>query len=212
LLVAGLSVAAAIGFAFLVRLPLPFDGFAAVVAAGLAGGLTLALGLLAPASWIWTDTERLRHAFRVMHNISDIRTNLVLEAITLAHRRAQAMRSAASSFSEPLKTRTLTLADRMDAIAHEIFYDPKALSVHRESLIRSELIEDAVVTHSSLRRRSKAESNAEQIAESRVKITAALDALEAAFDKNEARMADKLLQQVDVSSATAELLLRRRAT
>lgn len=211
-MVAGLALTLATAFAFLIRLPLPFDGFAALVAAGLAGGGTLALGLLAPASWIWTDTERLRHAFRVRHNISDLRTNLVFEAITLAHRRAQAMRSAADRFSEPLKTRTLTLADRMDAIAHEIFYDPQALSVHRESLIRSELIEDAVVTHSSLRLRSKADANAEQIGASRVKITAALDALEAAFDKNETRMADKLLQQVDVSSATAELLLRRRVT
>ena len=69
-----------------------------------------------------------------------------------------------------------------------------------------------MVSHSRLRRRSKADANAEQIAESRAKIAAALDALEAAFDKNETRMADKLLQQVDVSSATAELLLRRRVT
>ena len=203
-------VVATTTFALIIRLPLPFDGFAAVVAAVLAGGLTLSLGLLAPAHWIWTDTERLRHAFGIRHGLSALRSGNVLSAITTAHARASVMRQAAAFFAPPLDARANTVADRMDAIAREIFYEPEALSVHRESLIRSELIEEAVLTHANLRRRGETDANAAQVVQSREKLDAALDALEDAFDNNESRLADRLLQQVDVSSATAEMLLRRR--
>lgn len=205
------SVILAVGFALLVRLPLPFDGFATATAAVLAFGLTLVLGMLAPAHWIWTDAERLRHAFGLRHGLSDLRSGNVLSAITTAHGRADALRRAAANFQPPLDARTRAVADRMDAVARELFYDPDALSVHRESLIRTELIEEAVITHASLRLRGQSDINATQIAESRAKVDTALAALEEAFDRNENRLADQLLHKVDISSATAEMLLRRRS-
>lgn len=210
-LVAVLAGAAAAGFAFLVRLPLPFDGFAAVVAACLGLGLTLSVGMLAPSRWIWTDAERLRHAFAIRHGLSDARSTHVLSAITTAHGRASALRRAAVHFKPPLDQNTRQVADRIDEIARELFYAPDALSVYRESLIRTELVEEAVTTHAKMRQRGKDDTNATQIAESRIKVDTALKALDAAFGRNEGQLANQLLHKVDVSSATAEMLLQRRA-
>ena len=210
-LVAIPAVVIAAGFALGVRLPLPFDGFAIAVAAGLALILTLAFGLALPARLLWSDAERLAHAFSQRHAVSDASAKVALDAITRAHGRAALLRGASARFAEPLQDRARALADRLDGAAREIFYDPDTLSVHRKTLVRSELIEDAVAAHGALRGRAESDANRAQIAESRAKLTAALDALDDAFDASETRVADKLLAQVDVASATAETLLARRS-
>lgn len=203
------AVALAVAFALLVRLPLPFPGFAAVTAGGGAFVLTLAFGLALPARFLWSDAERLAHAFGQRHAISDAGARVALDTITRAHDRAALLRQASPKFAEPLQARSLAMADRLDAAAREIFYDPEALAVHRKTLVRSELIEDAVTAHATLRGRGETEANSAQMAESRAKLGAALDALETAFDAAEAQVADTLLAQVDVASATAETLLGR---
>lgn len=209
-LVAVIVTVSAAGFALIARLPLPFDGFAAVAAALMAGMSTLSLTMMAPARWIWTDAERLRHAFAQRHNMSELRSENVLDAITAAHARADQFRNGAALFAAPLDQRTKEMADRLDDIARDLFYHPDALSVHRQALVRSELIEEAVLGHASLRKRGQSDVNAPQIAQSKDRVDAALISLEDAFDHNENRLADRLVQQVEISSATAEMLLKRR--
>lgn len=205
------AVLIAVVFALFTRLPLPFDGFAIAAAAGLALILTLAFGLALPARLLWSDAERLAHAFSQRHEISDAGARVALDAITRAHDRAALLRGASTNFAEPLQARAQALADRLDAAAREIFYDPDTLGVHRKTLVRSELIEDAVSAHATLRGRGESDANSAQMTESRAKVGAALDALEAAFDASEGQVADRLLAQVDVASATAETLLGRSA-
>jgi len=209
-LVAIPAVLIAVAFAFLVRLPLPFDGFSALAAAGLALLLTLAFGLALPARLLWSDSERIAHAFSVRHGMSDTGAKVALDAITRAHDIAALLRGASDRFAEPLQSRAIALADRLDSAARDIFYDPETLAVHRKTLVRSELIEDAVAAHAALRGRAETDANSAQVVESRAKVSAALDALEAAFDASETQLADKLLAQVEVASATAETLLAPR--
>ncbi|MEL6644213.1 MAG: hypothetical protein AAFQ79_09780 [Pseudomonadota bacterium] len=208
-ILAGLAVIAAVAFALTVRLPLPFEGFAAIAAAALAGLLTFTLGLFLPPHWLWTDAERLVHAFRSRHQISDARAATALDAITTAHRRAAALREASVDFTDALRDQALRGADALDAAAREIFYDPDALSVHRANLIRAELIEDSVTAHAALKKRNRGVVN-DQITQSREKVAAALTSLEGAFDAAEERAANILLTQVDVASSTAETLLAPR--
>lgn len=208
-LVAIPAVVIAVAFALLVRLPMPFEGFAIVAAAAGALLLTLTFGLALPARLLWSDAERIAHAFSERHEISDASARVALDAITRAHDRASLLRGSSTRFAEPLKSRSETLADRLDGAAREIFYDPDTLGIHRKTLVRSELIEEAVMAHAQLRARGESDANSAQMTESRAKLGAALDALETAFDASEGQVADRLLAQVDVASATAESLLGR---
>ncbi|MDJ1006406.1 MAG: hypothetical protein QNJ13_01155 [Paracoccaceae bacterium] len=208
LLVAAGSAAFALG----ARLPLPFDGFATLVAATGAFVGTVTLGLLLPASWLWSDAERLHHAFRARHGLSDTRTRLALDAITAAHGRATALRAASARFADDLRDQTGRAADALDAAARDIFYDPETLASHRATLVRSELIEEAVVAHARMRAKSRGETIEAQIAASRGKVSAALASLEEALASAEGRAANRLLTEVGVASETAETLLRPRST
>ncbi|MEM9756715.1 MAG: hypothetical protein AAF914_12010, partial [Pseudomonadota bacterium] len=163
-----------------------------------------------PLSWLWTEAERLRNAFSRRHGLSDTRSGLALAAITQAHHRADLLRDASVNFVDDLRAKAEGLADRLDAAAREIFYAPDALALHRKTLVRAELIEDAVAGHAALRARGESAANAAQMAESRARVSDALDALEAAFDGAETRAADSLLANVEIASATAEALLAPR--
>ena len=207
-LAAVVAVGISVIFTLSVRLPLPFEGFAAVVAALLAGLSTLVFCLGAPARFLWSDTERLSHAFSLRHNVTGPRAAASLQAIAGAHGRADAIRAAAQDFAEPLKLRSELLADRIDGLAREMFYDPETIATHRTALVRTELIEQALETHAKLRRRT-GEAQAAQLEDSRAKIGAALDALDEAFEAGTSRGADVLLEKIGTSSATAEMLLRR---
>jgi hypothetical protein len=209
-IVAALAALAGAAFALAVRLPLPFEGFAIAVAAGLAFVLTLALGLALPARLLWTDEERLTHAFRKRHQVSAARASDALQAITTAHRRASALRGASSGFAETLRAQTERAADLLDGVAREIFYDPSTLQVHRANLVRSDLIEDAVRAHAALRGRRASDATEARLTASRGQVAAALAALEDAFDAAEARLAERSLTRVTVSSETAETLLAPR--
>lgn len=205
--IAGLVAAAlSVGFAWFVRLPLPFSGFATLVAAGLAAFGTIAITAWMPRSWIWSDAEQLLQAFQARHGISDTAADSALETITQAHQRAGTIREAAKSMRSDVAEKVATVADRIDAAAREIFYDPEHQRNLRAVLIRTKLIEDAAVAHAALRRR-----NHEPTAQaSRQKLLAAVDALQAAFDQTDLLAARGLLAEVEVSSEVAESILKPR--
>lgn len=209
-LLAGVAAIGATAFALLVPLPLPFDGFAVLVAAALAFLTTVALGLLLPARLLWTDTERLTHAFRTRHNVSEARAGDALDAITTAHRRASALRQASTDFTDALRAKTERAADLLDGVARDIFYDPSTLPTYRANLVRADLIEEAVNEHAALRGRRASDATKTQLDASRGHVAAALDALEDAFDAAEERLANRALTRVTVSSETAETLLAPR--
>lgn len=205
--IAALAAAgASVAFAWLVRLPLPFDGFAAVAAVGLAFFGTLALVAWMPRGWVWTEAEQLRQAFQARHGVSEYAAGSALEAITTAHARASTMRTAADAMRDDIAERVTAVADRMDAAAREIFYTPDRHRDLRAVLIRSELIEDAAVAHAALRRRKQAETEAD----SRKKLVAAVDALDAAFDQTDLLAARGLLAEVEAASDVAETVLKPR--
>ena len=132
-----LLTAAVLGvlFAWFIRLPLPFPGFAALVAAGFAFLGTLTLTAWMPPSWVWSDAERLRHAFQERHGVSDMAAGSALDAITIAHQRARTLRDAARMMRDDAANATTEIADRLDAAAREIFYEPK-----RQRALRSVLV------------------------------------------------------------------------
>ncbi|MEL6792806.1 MAG: hypothetical protein AAFP78_05085 [Pseudomonadota bacterium] len=206
--ITGLAAAvASAGFAWFMRLPLPFDGFAIVAAAGLAFLATLTLLALAPPAWIWSHGERLRHAFQARHDVPEEIAANALASITTAHDRARALRRHSGAMREDVAARVAAAADRMDAAAREIFYVPERQRELSAVLIRSELIEDAAAAHATLRSRDQAESEER----SRAKLIGALDALDAAFDEGDARAARKLLAEVETASEVAETLLAPRS-
>lgn len=209
---AALAAAAATGFALSFRLPMPFEGAAAVAAAGLAFLGTLAVGLALPARVLWSDTERLTHAFVTRHQISEGRAADALLAMTTAHRRADALRAKSASFTEALRKKTEAAADTLDEVAREIFYDPTSLQVYRANLVRADLIEETVSDHAKLRRRRASDANASQLELSRSQVDKALTAFQEAFDQSEERLANRILTRVTVSSDTAETLLAPRRT
>ncbi|MEO0484507.1 MAG: hypothetical protein AAF092_01200 [Pseudomonadota bacterium] len=204
----GLGAAVSVAFANVVRLPLPFEGFAAAAAAGLAFATTLAIAAWMPERWLWTEAERLRRAFQDRHGLSGDGAENALEAITRAHGRARALRQAATPMREDVADRVTAVADRLDTAAREIFYTPERRRDLRAVLIRSELIEDAATAHAKLRGRDQAATEDA----SRAKLLSAVDALEAAFDETDLLAARGLLAEVEVASDVAESVLRPRRT
>ncbi|MEM9247711.1 MAG: hypothetical protein AAGB05_03330 [Pseudomonadota bacterium] len=208
-----LGAVAAVGatvFALAVRLPMPFEGTASLAAAALAFLATLALGLALPARVLWSDAERLTHAFVTRHQMSEGRAVDALAAMTTAHRRADALRAEATAFAEALRQKTEAAADTLDEVAREIFYDPTSLQVYRANLVRADLIEETVSEHAQLRRRRASDANASQLELSRAQVDKALTAFQDAFAQSEERLANRILTRVTVSSDTAETLLAPR--
>ncbi|MFQ6550129.1 hypothetical protein AADZ90_019450 [Aestuariibius sp. 2305UL40-4] len=203
---AGIAALASAGFAWFVRLPLPFPGFSALAAAFLALVGTLALMACMPRQWVWTEAERLRMAFQARHGVSDSAAGMALGAITTTHARAESLRRSAAVMQDDIAEEVERLADRLDTAAREIFYAPDRQRGLRNVLVRSELIEEAAAAHAALRRRKHAPT--EDL--SRDKLSAALVALDAAFDQTDLLAARGLLQEVEVASDVAERLLTPR--
>ncbi len=201
-----LACAASATFAWFIRLPLPFEGFAAVAAAALAGLGTMSILAWMPSRWVWSDAEILRHAFQARHGISDYAAGSALDAITVAHQRANALRKSAEATRADVAEQVAGVADRLDAAAREIFYEPDRHRALRSVLIRSELIDDAARAHAALRQRKQ--DATEQA--SREKLIAALGALDAAFDQTDLLAARGLLHEVEAASEVAETLLTPR--
>ncbi|MDA9207835.1 hypothetical protein N9O61_03010 [Octadecabacter sp.] len=201
-----LACVTSLAFTWFVRLPLPFEGFAVAAAAGLAGLTTLAVVAWLPASWVWSESERLKHAFQARHGISYNAAGSTLEAIATSHRRANALRLSAASMRDDIAQKVDAMADRLDTAAREIFYEPDRHRSLRAILIRSELIEDAATAHASLRKRNQTET--EKV--SREKLVTALHALDAAFDQSDLHAARGLLHEVEAASDVAETLLTPR--
>ncbi|MEM1233484.1 MAG: hypothetical protein AAGH70_05100 [Pseudomonadota bacterium] len=201
-----LAAALSIAFALLVRLPLPFDGFAVLAAALLACVGTLALAALMPARWVWTDAERIRLAFQARHGLSDVAAGSALVAITGAHDRARSLRASAAAMREDVAGNVIAVADRLDAAAREIFYEPSGQRSLRGVLVRAELIEDAAKAHAALRQ--KADGAVQEA--SREKLLKAVAALDTAFEETDLMAAKGLLREVEVASDVAERLLTPR--
>lgn len=205
-LTGGAAAIVAAGFAWLVRLPLPFDGFAVLAAAALACVGTLALIAWLPPRWVWSDAETLRLAFQARHGLTDTGAEMALDAITTAHARAETLRRSAAVMRDDMAAKVNGVADRLDTAAREIFYVPDRRRDLRNVLLRAELIVDAASAHARLRGRNQTETEDQ----SRTKLTAAVDALDAAFDQTELLAARGLLQEVGVASDVAERLLTPR--
>lgn len=201
-----IAALASASFAWFVRLPMPFEGFGAIVAAGGAFFGTLALVSWLPNGWLWTEAEQLRNAFQERHGVSAFAAGSALEAITTTHLRANTLREAASGMREDVSDKLRSVADRLDVAAREIFYTPERHSALRAVLVRSELIEDAARAHAKLRKRKQPET--EQA--SRQKLVSAIEVLDAAFDQTDLLAAKGLLAEVEVASDVAETVLKPR--
>lgn len=205
-LCAVVSTTCSVAFAWFVRLPLPFDGFAILAAAVLAFLSTLSLAAVVPAGWIWSEAERLKMAFQARHGVTGPKATNVLDAIERAHQRAGVLRRKADQMRGDMAERVMATADRFDAAARELFYAPDRLRDLRAVLIRSELIEDAARAHASLRQRKQVETEDA----SREKLLSAIEALDAAFDATDLMVARGLLAEVETASEVAETVLRPR--
>ncbi|MEM9852847.1 MAG: hypothetical protein AAF841_00195 [Pseudomonadota bacterium] len=200
---AALAALLAATFALLVRLPLPFPGFSIAVAASLAALGTFAFVAWMPPRWVWTDVERITQAFQARHGLGEGTAKVALDAITKSHARADSLRRSARAMREDVAADVEALADRLDAAAREIFYNPAQQRKLRGVLVRAQLIEDAATAHAALRARGHGETEEA----SRQKLRAAISALNAAFDETDLLAARGLLQEVDVASSVAERLL-----
>ena len=201
--------AAAFCFAFLAPLPVPFPGATLVAAAALAFLGTLALAAWMPTGWLWYDAERLAQAFAARHDLGEEATKAALAAIVEAHDRAAMLRQAAPDFQEDLRANVTRAADRLDAVARDVFYTPKGLSRVRSLLTRSALIEEATLAHADLRKRTSEDDPT--AAASRESLWSATQALEEAFAALDLSAERKLLDQVETASSVAETLLAPRA-
>lgn len=209
---AGVGLAVGLLVPLLVRLPLPFPGFSAVVAAFLALLVTFALLFAMPQRWLHTDDALLAHAFQARHGVSAQGANNALEAIQRAHRIASSLRSLSGNFIEALRAKAENAADLLDDAARKIFYEPRTLRQLQPALVRSEMIEELVQDHAKLRAMLDEKASGEETAQaSRERVGAALDALDTAMRSIDQAEADRILQRVEASSATAERLLAPRA-
>lgn len=196
-------------FVFSVRLPLPFEGFAVLAAAGLAALGTLALSAWAPVRWLWSDTDLIVADFRARHDLSDLGAQNALRAITKAHDQAAMLRAAAAPMQAEMQAQVTEAANRLDGAAKALFYDPARLRSLQPVLSRAELIVEAAQSHHALR---KVPDSPQQVP-SREALRTAIEALNAAFDASEDRTAQGLLEKVETASGIAEALLsgqRRR--
>lgn len=202
-LAGGLAAGVATYFAYTTRLPLPFPGFSVLAAAGLAGLGTLALLAWMPRTWVFSDAELLRQDFQALHGLTETSAEVALDAITTAHGRADSLRRAAGAMRDDIAEQVRDLADKLDGAAREIFYVPRRGRDLGTVLVRSRLIEDAAVAHAALRKRKHGPTEDA----SREKLVAALEALEAAFEQTDLKVARGLLQDVEIASSVAERVL-----
>ena len=199
---------AAVAFAWFVPLPVPFSGASWVIGAVIAffGTLT-ALAWVNPAR-LWRQDEILVRAFMAQHAITELGADRAIDAITEAHARADDLRRAAPVFRKDLAETVIQAADRLDAAAREIFYEPKRLTSLRNILTRSELISEATAAHHTLVARNGRDEATVNL--SRETLMVALHVLEDAFLASDMAVARGHLQEVQVASSVAEQLLRPR--
>ena len=157
-----------------------------------------------PDHLLWTDAERLRHAFRQRHGVNDDAAGLALSTIVSTHDQAARLRKTARVMRPEMAEKVSGTADRLDAAAREIFYDPAQQRPLRPILARADLIEDAALAHARLRGRKQEEAEDQ----SRIQLASAIASLDAALEQNDLIAARGLLQEVEVASSVAEQLLR----
>lgn len=203
-LVAGVGVAVASLF---VTLPALFSYSDAVMLGAIAFGVALGLGLMLPEGWLYSDDERLSHAFKQYHGVSGDRADVALKAVASSHRAANRLRRADNGFREDLKSEVHGVADRLDDVARLIFYKPDELPKYQALIIRAESVIGAVEDHAKVRDRAVGEA---EIQTSRDMAQAGLESLLGALDASQQREVAAILGRIEANVATAEVLLRPR--
>ncbi len=202
------GIAVSVAALSILRFPLPFSGFAAV-ASGLCAGLSCAAVLFTmPTRWLFSEEELIAHAFRERHGVSALGADYALRAVQRAHTRAVTLRQVAQSFAPELRQRSGEVADRLDAAARRIFYQPSALRELQPALVRSHLIEDLVHDHAALRNHVDAAGADDAVAAaSRSRVADAINALDGALRAVDLESANRILTRIEVTSDVAETLL-----
>ena len=208
---AALGVTVSVVALLTLRFPVPFEGFTAL-AAGVCAGLSCLTILCAmPTRWLFSEEELLAHAFRERHGVSALGAANALRAVQRTHARAVTLRNVAKSFRPELRQRSNEVADRLDAAARRIFYDPSALRELQPALVRSHLIEDLVHDHAVLRDHVDAAGADDAVAAtSRSRVADSLDALDGALRSVDLESANRILTRIEVTSDVAETLLAPR--
>lgn len=202
---AGLGIATIGGASLTLSLPSLFP-YSDAVLFGLAATLFASgLGLMLPERWLYSDAERLAHAFKHHHGVSDDRALVALRAVEAAHTSATRLRLADNGFRDDLASSAGDAANRLDDVARLIFYKPDQLPKYQALIIRAESVIGAVEDHAKLR--SRAQNDAE-IAASRELANAGLSSLSEALDASQQREVAQILDRIEVNVATAETLLR----
>ncbi len=191
------------------RFPLPFQGFTALASGMLAALVCWAMLLAMPARWLHSEEALIAHAFQARHGVSAIGADNALGAVQQAHARAMTLRRVAGDFVPALRRQAEAVADRLDATARQLFYEPRAFRDLHAPLGRAELIEEVVHEHAALRGRIKAAGEGDSVkAASRARVSKALDALDEALRSVDLDRASQLLTSIEVKSEVAETLLR----
>lgn len=192
-------------------LPSFFPYSDAVLLGASAMLLALGVGLMLPEGWFYSDTQRLAHAFKSYHGVSDDRAVVALRAVEAAHSAATRLRQADTGvrggFRDDLAAAADQSADRLDDVARLIFYKPDQLPKYQALVIRAESVIDAVEDHARLRTRAQSEA---EIATSRDLASAGLSSLTEALDASQQREVAQILDRIEVNVSTAEILLRPR--
>ncbi|MEL7459811.1 MAG: hypothetical protein AAFX45_13185 [Pseudomonadota bacterium] len=208
---AGLAVLLVGAASFALTPPRLFPYSDAVLLGGMAALLALGLGLTLPERWFYSDAERLAHAFKSHHGVSDDRAVVALRAVEAAHSAATRLRRADTGvrggFHPDLAAAAEQSANRLDDVARLIFYKPDQLPKYQALVIRAESVIDAVEDHAKLRARAQNEA---EIATSRDMANAGLSSLSDALDASQTREVAQILDRIEVNVATAETLLRPR--
>lgn len=188
-----------------VNLPSLFPYSDAVVLGVVALIVALGLGLMLPDAWIYSDAQRLAHAFKAHHGVSGDRAEVALGAVASAHDAATRLRTADNGFRDDLKMAAGQAADRLDDVARLIFYKPDQLPKYQALVIRAESVIDAVEDHARVRARAV---EASEVATSRDLALSGLTSLQGALDASQQREVASILGRIEANVATAEMLLR----
>lgn len=202
---AALAVVAVSLAAFWLPLPSLFPYSDAAILGGAALFLALGLGLMLPDGWLHSETARLAHAFKEYHGVSGDRAEVALGAVQKAHDAATRLRVANNGFQADLAKDVAASADRLDDVARVVFYRPDVLPKYQALIIRAESVIEAIEDHAKVREKAVSES---EIETSRGLVRDGLASLSGALDASQQKDVATILNRIEASVATADVLLR----
>ncbi len=203
-LLAALAVA---GASWGLTLPPMFPFSDAVILGAATFGIAVGLGFMIPESWLYSDAQRLSHAFTQHHGVSGDRADVALKAVAVSHQAAERLRAADNGFRDDLRAGVVAAADRLDDVARLIFYKPDELPKYQALIIRAESVIDAIEDHAKVRDRAVDDA---EVDTSRDLARSGLNSLLEALDASQQREVGAILGRIEANVATAEILLRPR--